>query len=110
MAGDHLTDVPIYMTYSSAVSRDKVRIGYLVAALNNLDVLSGDIQNSFLEAPTKEKIFFYAGDECNYDKDKVVIVVQSSHEISNSNFITANSTGIGHVYRNISKVATCHVS
>ena len=63
VAGGHLTDVPANMTYSSVVSRDTVRIGFLVAALNDLDILAGDIQNTFLHAPTKEKTFFYEGDE-----------------------------------------------
>ena len=36
VAGGHLTDVPTYMTYSSVVSRDTVRIGFLIAALNKL--------------------------------------------------------------------------
>ena len=77
VAGGHLTDVPPSMTYSTVVSRDTVRIGFLVAALNNLDVLAGDIQNAFLSAPTKEKIFFYAGDEWKADKDKVVLAVHA---------------------------------
>lgn len=55
VARGHLTDVPANMTYSSFVSRDTVRIGFLVAALNDLDILAGDIQNR------EEKIFFYAG-------------------------------------------------
>ena len=76
VAGVHLTDVPMYMTYSWVVSRDTVRIGFLMAPLNNLDVLAGEIQNYLLEAPTKYKIFFYAGDEWKADKDKVAIVVK----------------------------------
>ena len=84
VAGGHLTDVPTYMTYSSVVSRDTVRIGFLMAALNNLDVLAGDIQNAFLAAPTKEKIFFYAGDEWKADKDKVVIVVRALYGLKSS--------------------------
>ena len=84
VAGGHLTDVPTYMTYSSVVSRDTVRIGFLVAALNNLDVLVGDIYNAFLEAPTKEKIFFYDGDEWKADKDKVVVVVRVLYGLKSS--------------------------
>ena len=63
VVGGHLTDVPMYMTYSSVVSHDTVGIGFLVSSLNNLGVLAGNIQNAFLEAPTKENIFFFAGDE-----------------------------------------------
>lgn len=40
VAGGHRTKMPAFMTYSSVVSRDLVRIMFLVivTALNNLDV------------------------------------------------------------------------
>jgi hypothetical protein len=39
-------DPPKDLTYSSVVSRDSVRLFFLLAALNNLDVLACDIQNA----------------------------------------------------------------
>ena len=84
VAGGHLTKVPTHMTYSSVVSRDTVRIGFLIAALNGLDILAGDIQNAFLSAPTKEKIFFYAGDEWKSDKGRVVVVVRALYGLKSS--------------------------
>ena len=84
VAGGHLTDVPTYMTYSSVVSRDTVLIGFLVATLNNLDVLAGDIRNYFLEDPTKERILLYAGDEWRPDNEKVVIVVRALYGLKYS--------------------------
>ena len=84
MLGGHLTDVPTNMTYSSVVSRDTVRIGFPMSALYNLDVLAGDIHNALLEASTKEKIFFYAQDECKADKEKVVIVFISLYGLKSS--------------------------
>ena len=54
VAGGHLTDPPSSMTYSTVVGRKTVRIAFLVAALNDLDVLAGDIQNAYLNAPTEE--------------------------------------------------------
>ena len=84
VAGGHLTDVPTYMTYSSVVSRDTVRIGFLMAALNDLSILAGDIQNAFLEAPTKEKIYFYAGEEWKADQGKIVIVVRALYGLKSS--------------------------
>ena len=93
VAGGHLTTVPTYMTYSSVVSRDTVRIGFLMAALNNLDVLAGDIQNAFLSAPTCEKIFFYAGEEWKSDRDRVVIVIQALYGLKSSAFQFRNFLG-----------------
>ena len=43
------------MTYSSVVSRESVRITFLIAALNELEVWVEDIQNAYLNAPAKEK-------------------------------------------------------
>ena len=61
VAGGHLTEDPPFMTYASVVSRDSVRIGFLLAALNGLEILAGDIQNAFLHAQTKERLYFIAG-------------------------------------------------
>ena len=47
-------------TFSSVPSRDSVRIFFLLAALNNLDVLSADIQNAYLTAPIKKKYYLVA--------------------------------------------------
>ena len=55
-----------------------------MAALNNLDSLADDIQSAFLEDPTKEKIFFYAGGEWKSDKDKVIIVVKALYGLKSS--------------------------
>ena len=65
-------------------SCDTVIIEFLMAAMNNLDVLSVDIQNDFIEAPSKEKIFFYARDEWKVDKDKFVIFVKALYSIKSS--------------------------
>lgn len=84
VAGGHLTNVPASMTYSSVVSRDTVRIGFFIAALNDLNILAGDIQNAFLEAPVGEKIFFYAGEEWGADKDRVIKVVRALYGLKSS--------------------------
>ena len=38
--------VPSYITFSTGASRDSVRIIFLVAALNELDVMSADVGNA----------------------------------------------------------------
>ena len=93
VAGGHLTDVPPSMTYSSVVSRDTVRIGFLMAALNDLDVLAGDIQNAFLSAPTKEKVHFYAGKEWKADEGRLVVVVRALYGLKSSALQFINHLG-----------------
>ena len=53
MAGGHLVYPPLSMTYVSVVSRDNVRLVFLIESLNDLDILAGDIQNTHLNATTK---------------------------------------------------------
>eukprot|EP00980_Cylindrotheca_fusiformis_P019487 scaffold6736_cov93-Cylindrotheca_fusiformis.AAC.1 len=62
------------MTYSSVVSRDSVRIALTIAALNGLDILACDIQNAYLSAPCREKIYCVAGPEFGSDVGKTMVV------------------------------------
>jgi hypothetical protein len=55
VAGGLMTDPPAHLTYSSVVSRDSVRLAFLSAALNDLDLLAADIGNAYLNAYTKRK-------------------------------------------------------
>ena len=58
VAGGHLTDPPKDSVFSSIVLRDSVQLAFTLAALNGLKVLAGDVQNAYLNAPTKEKCWF----------------------------------------------------
>ena len=58
--GQQVDELSREMTYSSVPSLDSVRLFFLMAALNDLDVLSVDIQNAYLSALIKEKYFIYA--------------------------------------------------
>jgi hypothetical protein len=51
VAGGHLTEAPGSITYASVVSRDSIRLAFLIAGLNDLDVLAGDVTNANLNAP-----------------------------------------------------------
>ena len=46
VAGGHMTEPPAETTYSSVVSRESVRIAFLIAALNGLDICAADIGNA----------------------------------------------------------------
>ena len=75
VAGGHMTNPPTSMTYASVVSRDSVRIAFLLAALNKLDVLTGDIGNAYLNAPTQEKIYYRAGLEWGGQMEGAICVI-----------------------------------
>lgn len=63
VAGGHVTDPPSSITYASVVSRESVRIAFLVAALNGLDIMAADIGNAYLNAPVRERIYITCGPE-----------------------------------------------
>ena len=75
VAGGHTTDTPGLITYSSVVSRDSARLAFLIAGLNELDVLAGDVTNAYLNALCREKIWFDGGVEIGEDRGKVLIAV-----------------------------------
>ena len=62
VAGGHITNTLSSVTYASVVCRDSVRLSFLIESLNDLNILAGDTQNAHLNAPKKEKVFFYADD------------------------------------------------
>jgi hypothetical protein len=68
------------------VSQDSVKIALLVAALNDLDILSADIQNAYLNTPTKEKIYTIAGPEFGADNvgGRQVLIMRALYGLQNS--------------------------
>jgi hypothetical protein len=76
VAGGHTTDPPNAATYASVVSRESVRIALTIAALNDLEVMTADIRNAYLNAPVAEKVWTTCGPEfgpANNGKRAVVI-------------------------------------
>lgn len=51
------------LTYSSVISCDSVRLAFLIAALNDIEILAADIGNAYLNAYTKEKVHTTCGVE-----------------------------------------------
>ena len=85
VAGGHCTDPPASLTYSSVVARDSIRIAFLIAALNDLDILSADIGNACLNAPTKERVHTVCGLEFgqNY-QGRYAIIVRALYGLKSS--------------------------
>ena len=53
--------------YAGVVSRESVRIAFTIAALNEIEVMSGDIKNAYLQAPISEKYWTECGPEFGPD-------------------------------------------
>jgi len=84
VAGEHTTKTPASSTYSSVVSRESVRVAFLLAALNDLDVFAVDVGNAYLNAPCREKIWTRAGKEFGSDKGCIMIIVRALYGLKSS--------------------------
>ena len=84
VADGHLTNVPTSSTYSTVVSRDSVRICFLLAALHGLELLAADVENAYLNAPCREKHWIRAGPEFGHDEGKVYLVVRALYGLRSS--------------------------
>jgi hypothetical protein len=85
VAGGHMTDPPSTLTYSSVVSRDSVRIGFLLAALNDLELLAADVGNAYLNASTRERVYTTAGLEFGAElQGKPVVIVRALYGLKSS--------------------------
>ena len=84
VADGHRTETPAALTYSFVVSRDSVRITLAIAALNDLSVLACDIQNAYLTAKCREKVWTRAGPEFGSDAGKIMLVVRALYGLKSS--------------------------
>jgi hypothetical protein len=83
VAGGHWTDPPTHITYSTVVSRDSVRMAFLIAALNDLEIFAADIGNAYLNAPMKEKVHTTAGPEFGPNRvGQTVLIVRALYGLS----------------------------
>ena len=78
VAGGHRNKgIPSHVTYSSVASRDSVRLAFLLASLNDLDIMACDIGNALLNAPNRERVHVKVGKELfgieNEDKYAVIV-------------------------------------
>ena len=56
-------------TYSTVPSRDSIRLFFLIAALNDLEVWAADIKNAYLTAPIKEKYYIVVTPDLGLDEE-----------------------------------------
>ena len=76
-AGGHNTTTPSPLTYSSVVSRERIRIDLTIYALNGLKVLACNIQNEYLTEKRWEKIWNVTGPFFGPEQGNVMLVVRT---------------------------------
>ena len=77
VADGYKTSTPNSVTYISVTSHDSVRLFLLLAAINEVDIQSADVQNTFLSAPILEKVWLNTGREFGPDQGRNMIVVKA---------------------------------
>ena len=77
VADGHKTRDPEGSTYAGVVSRESVRIAFLYAALNGLNVCAADIQNAYLTGPTTQKLWTKCGPEFGSDRGRIAIITRA---------------------------------
>ncbi len=76
VAGGHMSpNVSKEEAFSGVVSMESVRLGFILAKLNDLQVCTGDVGNAFLYGTTKEKVFIIAGPEFGPDLEGKRLII-----------------------------------
>ena len=63
---------------------ESVRLAFLIAELNSVDVMSCDLENACLDVPCQEKIWFEGSPECGEDHSKVLILAGALHGLKSA--------------------------
>ena len=85
VAGGHMTNPPAEITYSSVVTRDSIRLAFLIAALNDIKILATDIGNAYLNAKPREKVYLAAGPEFGAElQGRHVIIMRALYGLKSS--------------------------
>ena len=80
----HAANTPASIACSSVVSRESVRLAFLIAELNSVDVMSCDLENACLDVPCQEKIWFEGSPECGEDHGKILILAGALHGLKSA--------------------------
>ena len=67
VTGGQMTETPATMTYASVISRESVRHDLMLAALNDLELKCGNVENDYIIAPITEKVWSILGPEFGSD-------------------------------------------
>lgn len=84
VAGGHTTKPPETLTYASVVSRDSVRLAFLIAKMNGLEMIMTDIGSAYLHAECSESYYAIAGKEFGEMAGRVVVIVRALYGLKSA--------------------------
>ncbi len=76
VAGGHKVNADGHSSYSSVVRLDSIRLLNVIAKAQGLGVLVGDVGNAYLNADTKEKVYFRCGPEFGPELEGRIAIIK----------------------------------
>ena len=90
--------------YSSVVSRESVRLAFTIVDLNDVDIMSCDLENAYLNKMCREKIWFKGRTEGGEDKGKVLIVLRELYGLKSAGL--SWGAALAQILKNLVSVST----
>ncbi len=85
VAGGHRTpSVAPEEVYSGVVSMETIRMAFVLASMNDLEVCAADISTAFLYGKTREKVYVVAGKEFGKHAGKTMIIEKGLYGLKTS--------------------------
>ena len=84
VAGGHMTDALVEVTYASVVSSEIVLIAFTITALNHLQVKCGNSLNAYINAPVMVLIWTTLGTKFGNSQGKTEIFVRDLYSLKSS--------------------------
>jgi len=84
VAGGNHMDPSKEDIFSGVIGMETIRLGFLIAAMNGLDVCAADIGNAFLYGRTRKKVYIMAGKEFGSDSGQPLIIDKGLYGLRSS--------------------------
>ena len=79
-----MTDVPAWDCFSSVASRESVRMVFLLADLNDIDLVMVDVGNAYVHTLCKEKVYAICGPEFGELEGCIAVIVRALYGLRGS--------------------------
>lgn len=79
-----MTETPREDIYSGVVGIETVRLGFLLASMNDLKICAADVGNAFLYGKTRETVFIIAGPEFGEHAGKRLVIDKGLYGLKSS--------------------------
>jgi hypothetical protein len=82
IAGGHITDLPTSLKYSSVVAWGS--LAFLIIALNDLDILTANVSNAYLNAHIKKRVHTICGSDGPSFIGIIAVIIRALYNLKSS--------------------------